>query len=283
VRKVRPALLPGVPTLFVALLNHPDVRAGKIDFKSIKLCVSGGAPLLAEVKSRFETLTGGRMVEGYGLTESMMAAVITPFRGTYKPGSVGIPLPDVEVGIGDMDAGKGSLAPGKIGEILIRAPQLMLGYWQHPAETKETIRDGRLCTGDTGYLDKDGYLFIVDRKKDVIKPSGFQVWPREVEEVIPSHPAVSEVGVGGVPDEYQGEAVKAWIVLGPGQRATAEEIRAFCRKKLTGYKVPKQIEFVESLPKTIIGKVLRRALVGKEKSERKAVIRERRDEVQKSP
>lgn len=282
VRKVRPALLPGVPTLFVALLNHPDVRAGKIDFKSIKLCVSGGAPLLAEVKSRFETLTGGRMVEGYGLTESMMAAVVTPLRGTYKPGSVGIPLPDVEVRIGDMDAGKGSLPRGKIGEILIRAPQLMLGYWQHPAETKETIRDGWLYTGDIGYLDEDGYLFIVDRRKDVIKPSGFQVWLREVEEVIASHPAVSEVGVGGVPDEYQGEAVKAWIVLRPGQRATAEEIRAFCRKKLTGYKVPKQIEFVESLPKTIIGKVLRRALVEKEKFERKAVIRERRDEVQKS-
>jgi long-chain acyl-CoA synthetase len=283
VRKVRPALLPGVPTLFVALLNHPDVRAGKIDFKSIKLCVSGGAPLLAEVKSRFETLTGGRMVEGYGLTESMMAAVITPLRGTYKPGSVGIPLPDVEVRIGDIDTGQGSLPPGKIGEILIRAPQRMLGYWQHPTETKETIRDGWLYTGDIGYLDEDGYLFIVDRKKDVIKPSGFQVWPREVEEVIASHPAVSEVGVGGVPDEYQGEAVKAWIVLRPGQRATAEEIRAFCRKKLTGYKVPKQIEFVENLPKTIIGKVLRRALVEKEKSERKAVIRERRDEVQKSP
>ena len=283
VRKVRPALLPGVPTLFVALLNHPDVRAGKIDFKSIKLCVSGGAPLLAEVKSRFKTLTGGRMVEGYGLTESMMAAVITPLRGTYKPGSVGIPLPDVELRIGDIDTGQGSLLPGKIGEILIRAPQLILGYWQHPTETKETIRDGWLYTGDIGYLDEDGYLFIVDRKKDVIKPSGFQVWPREVEEVIASHPAVSEVGVGGVRDEYQGEAVKAWIVLRPGQRATAEEIRAFCRKKLTGYKVPKQIEFVESLPKTIIGKVLRRALVEKEKSERKAVIRERRDEVQKSP
>ncbi len=283
VRKVRPALLPGVPTLFVALLNHPDVQVGKVDFKSIKLCISGGAPLLAEVKSRFETLTGGHMVEGYGLTESMMAAVITPPGGTYKPGSVGIPLPDVEVRIGDMEAGQGSLPAGKIGEILIRAPQLMLGYWQHPAETKEIIRDGWLYTGDIGYLDEDGYLFIVDRKKDVIKPSGFQVWPREVEEVIASHPAVSEVGVGGVPDQYQGEAVKAWIVLRPGQRATVDEIRAFCRKKLAGYKVPKQIEFVESLPKTMIGKVLRRALVEEEKFRQKPVIRERQDEMQKSP
>jgi long-chain acyl-CoA synthetase len=283
VKKVRPALLPGVPTLFIALLNHPDVQAGKIDFKSIKLCVSGGAPLLAELKSRFESLTGGRMVEGYGLTESMMAAVITPLRGSYKPGSVGTPLPDVEVRIGDMDTGEGSLPPGNIGEILIRAPQLMRSYWQHPAETRETIRDGWLYTGDIGYLDEDGYLFIVDRKKDVIKPSGFQVWPREVEEVIASHPAVSEVGVGGVPDQYQGEAVKAWIVLRPGQRATADEIRAFCRKKLAGYKVPRQIEFVESLPKTIIGKVLRRALVEREKPEEKPVTWRRQDEVQKSP
>ncbi len=283
VRKIRPTLLPGVPTLFVALLNHPDVKAGKVDFKSIKLCVSGGAPLLAELKSRFETLTGGRMVEGYGLTESMMAAVITPLRGTYKPGSVGIPLPDVEVRVGDMETGQGSLPAGKIGEILIRAPQLMLGYWQQPAETEKTLRDGWLYTGDIGYLDEDGYLFIVDRKKDVIKPGGFQVWPREVEEVIASHPAVSEVGVRGVPDEYQGEAVKAWIVLQPGQRVGADEIRAFCRKKLTGYKVPKQIEFVESLPKSIIGKVLRRALAEEKKIERKPVTWERRDEMQKSP
>ncbi len=283
VRKVRPAILPGVPRLFVALLNHPDVRSGKVDFKSIKLCVSGGAPLLAEVKNRFETLTGGRMVKGYGFTESMMAAVITPLRGTYKPGSVGIPLPDVEVRIGDMDTGEGGLAPGKIGEILIRAPQLMLGYWQQPTETKKAIRNGWLYTGDIGYLDEDGYLFIVDRKKDVIKPGGFQVWPREVEEVIASHPAVSEVGVRGVPDEYQGEAIKAWIVLQPGQRVSADEIRAFCRKKLTGYKVPKQIEFVESLPKSIIGKVLRRALAEEKKFEQKPVTWERRDEVQKSP
>jgi long-chain acyl-CoA synthetase len=159
----------------------------------------------------------------------------------------------------------------------------MLGYWQQPAETKKTVRDGWLYTGDIGYLDEDGYLFIVDRKKDVIKPSGFQVWPREVEEVIASHPAVGEVGVRGVPDEYQGEAVKAWIVLRPGQRATVDEIRAFCRKKLTGYKVPKKIEFVESLPKSIIGKVLRRALAEEKKVDQKPVSWERRDEVQKSP
>lgn len=266
IQKVRPTFLPGVPTLFNALLNHPDVQAGKVDFKSIKLCVSGASSLLAEVKNRFETLTGGRVVEGYALTESMMAAVLTPLHGSYKPGSVGTPLPDVEVRIADADTGQGSLPLGEVGEILIRAPQLMLGYWQRPFETEKTIRNGWLYTGDIGYLDEDGYLFILDRKKDVIKPSGFQVWPREVEEVIASHPAVNEVGVGGVPDDYQGEAVKAWVVLQPEQQATADELRAYCRKKLAGYKVPKYIEFTDSLPKTLVGKVLRRALVEKEKS-----------------
>jgi len=231
----------------------------------MKLCVSGASSLLAEVKNRFETLTGGRVVEGYALTESMMATVVTPLHGPYKPGAVGLPLPDVGVRIADVDTGGGSLPAGEVGEILMRAPQLMQGYWQRPTETENVIRDGWLYTGDLGYLDEDGYLFIEDRKKDVIKPSGFQVWPREVEEVIASHPAVNEVGVGGVPDEYQGEAVKAWVVLRPGQQATADEIRAYCRKKLAAYKVPKQIEFTNSLPKTLVGKVLRRALVEKEK------------------
>lgn len=266
IRKVRPTFLPGVPTLFNALLNHPDVQAGKVDFKSIKLCFSGASSLLAEVKKRFETLTGGRVVEGYALTESMMAAVLTPLNGSYKPGSVGTPLPDVEVRITDADTGQGILSPGEVGEVLMRGPQLMLGYWQRPTDTEKTIRNGWLYTGDLGYLDEDGYLFIVDRKKDVIKPSGFQVWPREVEEVIASHPAVNEVGVGGIPDEYQGEAVKAWVVLRPGQQVTPDELRAFCRKKLAGYKVPKHVEFTDSLPKTMVGKVLRRELVEKEKS-----------------
>lgn len=266
IRKVRPTFFPGVPTLFNALLNHPDVQAGKVDFKSMKLCVSGASSLLAEVKNRFETLTGGRVVEGYGLTESMMAAVVNPLHGPYKPGSVGTPLPDVEVRIADVITGEGSLPPFEVGEVVMHAPQLMQGYWERPAETEETIRNGWLYTGDIGYLDEDGYLFIVDRKKDVIKPSGFQVWPREVEEVIASHPAVNEVGVVGVKDEYQGEAVKAWVVLRPDQEVTSDEIRAYCRKKLAGYKVPRHIEFTDSLPKTLVGKVLRRELVEKEKS-----------------
>lgn len=269
IQKVRPTFFPGVPTLFNALLSHPKVQKGKVNFKSMKLCISGASSLLAEVKNRFESLTGGKLVEGYALTESMMAAVVTPLHGTYKSGSVGIPLPDVEVRITDADTGEGSLPPGKVGEVLMRAPQLMMGYWQRPAETAMTIRDGWLYTGDLGYMDEDGYLFIVDRKKDVIKPSGFQVWPREVEEVIASHPAVNEVGVGGVPDEYQGEAVKAWVVLRKGQKATADEIRTFCRKRLAGYKIPKHIEFTESLPKTMVGKVLRRELIEIEKEKRR--------------
>jgi long-chain acyl-CoA synthetase len=261
IRKTRPAFLPGVPTLFIALLNRPDVQAGKVSLKSIKLCISGAAPLMAETKRRFEALTDGRLVEGYALSESMMAAVVSPVQGTYKPGAVGLPLPDVEIRIVDADTGQETLPQGEVGEILMRAPQLMVGYWQRPTETANMLRDGWLYTGDLGYLDEAGYLFIVDRKKDVIKPSGFQVWPREVEEVIASHPAVAEVGVAGVPDDYQGEAVKAWVVLREGQQVTADDLRAYCRENMAAYKVPRQVEFRDGLPKTMVGKVLRRALV----------------------
>jgi len=260
IRKARPAFLPGVPTLFIALLNHPDVRAGKADFTSLKLCISGAAPLLAETKRRFEALTGGRIVEGYALTETVMAGALTPIEGAYKEGAIGLPLPDVEVRIVDAETGQTDLPLGEVGEVLVRAPQLMVGYWEQPEETANVLRDGWLYTGDLGYLDEDGYLAIVDRKKDVIKPSGFQVWPREVEEVIAAHPAVAEVGVAGVPDERQGEAVKAWVVLQEGQQLTADELRAFCKGQLAGYKVPKHVEFRSDLPKTMVGKVLRREL-----------------------
>jgi long-chain acyl-CoA synthetase len=248
------------------LLNHPKVQSGQISLKSLKLNISGAAPLLLETKQRFEKATGGRIVEGFGMTESMMATVVTPTLGLYKPGAVGIPLPDVELRVMDADTGQVELPPGEVGEFILRAPQLMKGYWEKPTETANTIRDGWLYTGDLGYLDEDGYMFIVDRKKDVIKPSGFQVWPREVEEVIAAHPAVAEVGVAGVPDPYQSEAVKAWVVLRPGQTTTADELREYCRTKLTGYKVPKHIQFVGGLPKTTVGKILRRELVAGEKS-----------------
>jgi long-chain acyl-CoA synthetase len=264
IQKVRPAFLPGVPTLFNALLNHPKVQTGEVSLKSLKLSLCGAAPLMLETKQRYERVTGGRIVEGYAMTESMLATVATPTHGLYKPGAVGIPMPDVEVRVVDANSGEALLSPGQVGEFILRAPQIMQGYWGKPAETAEAIRDGWLYTGDLGYLDEDGYMFIVDRKKDVIKPSGFQVWPREVEEVLAGHPAVAEVGVAGVPDPYQSEAVKAWVVLRAGQTLSAAELRKYCRERLTAYKVPKHIQFVDSLPKTPVGKILRRELVDNE-------------------
>ena len=248
IEKTKPTFLPGVPTLFNALLNHPKVKSKAVDMTSIKLCISGAAPLMLDTKQRFEALTGGRIVEGYALTESMMATVITPVEGRYKPGFVGLPVTDVEVRIVDADAGAPDMPCGEIGEVAVRAPQLMSGYWQRPQETAGMLRDGWLYTGDLGYLDEDGYLSIVDRKKDVIKPSGFQVWPREVEEVIATHPAVQEVGVAGVPDAHAGEAVKAYVVLREGMTATEAEIREYCRRSLTGYKVPKYVDFRTARP-----------------------------------
>jgi long-chain acyl-CoA synthetase len=193
----------------------------------------------------------------------MLACTVNPVEGANKIGSVGMPLPDVEVRIVDPEAGT-PLPTGEVGEILIRAPQLMACYWDDPEETARTVRthDGErwLHTGDLGYLDADGYLFIVDRIKDLIKTHGYQVWPREIEEVLATHPAVAEVGVAGVPDEAKGEVAKAWVVLRPGQRADVEELRSFCRERLAPYKVPATVEFRDDLPKSMVGKVLRRAL-----------------------
>ena len=264
--KVRPTLFSSVPALFIALLNHPKVKDRKIDFTSIRACFSGAAPLLAETKKRFEELTGGRIVEGYSLTEAMMACVVNPLNGVNKTGSVGVPLPDVEIAIVDGESGDAFLPPGETGEIMLRAPQLMQGYWKNPGETARALRthgEGGLWlhTGDLGYLDEDHFLFIVDRKKDLIKTSGYQVWPREVEEAIAKHPAVVDVGVAGVQDAAKGEVVKAWVVCRTPGAVSAEELRAFCRAHLAPFKVPAHIEFRESLPKTMPGKVLRRALV----------------------
>jgi long-chain acyl-CoA synthetase len=263
IAKTRPTAFSGVPTLFNALLHHPRVQAGKVDFSSVKVCFSGAGPLLAETKRRFEELTGGRIVEGYSLTEAMLACAVNPVEGPNKIGSVGMPLPDVEVRIVDPEGGA-RLPAGEVGEVLIKAPQLMTCYWDDPEETAATVRtheDGRwLHTGDLGYLDSDGYLFIVDRMKDLIKTHGYQVWPREIEEVLATHPAVAEVGVAGVPDEAKGEVAKAWVVLRPGQQASAEELRAFSRERLAPYKVPATVEFRAELPKSMVGKVLRRAL-----------------------
>jgi long-chain acyl-CoA synthetase len=268
IRRVKPTFFTAVPTLFTSLMNHKDVQSGKADFKSIRICFSGASPLMADTKQRFEALTGGRIVEGYSLTEAMMALCVNPVAGPNKLGSVGMPLPDVHVRIYDADQGEREMAIGEVGEICVSAPQLMAGFWQRPDETASVLRNHAdaegtrrwLHTGDLGYLDTDGYLFIVDRKKDLIKTSGYQVWPREIEEALTSHPAVAEVGVAGVYDDMKGEAVKAWVVLRPGQTATEAELRAYCRERLAPFKVPSYIEFRTDLPKTLVGKVLRRAL-----------------------
>jgi long-chain acyl-CoA synthetase len=271
-KKVKPGFFNGVPTLYIALLNQRAVQAGHVDFKSIRVCVSGASALLADTKRRFEALTGSRIVEGYSLTEAMMALCVNPILGENKLGSVGMPLPDVQVRVVDGDEGTRVLAAEEIGEVILSAPQLMLGYWNRPDETAELLRrhpEGRsddgalwLHTGDLGYIDEDGYVFIVDRKKDLIKPpGGYQVWPREVEETLSTHAAVAEVGVAGVTDPAKGgEIVKAWVVLRIGQHVSEQELRAYCRDRLAPYKVPTHIEFRADLPKTMVGKVLRRAL-----------------------
>jgi len=265
INEIKPAFICTVPTLLQGIMNHAMAREGKVDFSSIKLCFSGAAPLMAETKKRFEELTGGVIVEGYSLTEAQMAVIANPVRGTNKIGSVGMPLPDVDVRIVDSEDGITPVPQGEVGEMVIRAPQLMQGYWQKPEETNEMIRTNALgerllYTGDLGYLDEDGYVFIVDRKKDLIKTCGFQVWPREIEEVISSHPAVAEVGVVGLPDKMRGETVKAWIVLRADMTTTGAELKEFCRERLAPYKVPGKYEFVTELPKTQVGKVLYRVL-----------------------
>jgi long-chain acyl-CoA synthetase len=267
IAKVRPAFFNGVPTLYAAILNHPDVREGKIDLRSIKLCFSGAAALLAETRREFEEKTGATIIEGYSLTEAMMACCVNPVRGTRKLGSIGLPLPDVDVLIVDAEDASRELRTGEVGELIMRAPQSMQEYWNNPLETGDAMRtraDGStwLHTGDLAYLDEDGYVFLVDRKKDLIKTSGFQVWPREIEEVLTGHPAVREVGVAGVPDTVKGEVAHAWVVLRDGQTASEDDLRAYCRERLAPYKVPARVVFRSELPKTTVGKVLRRALTG---------------------
>jgi long-chain acyl-CoA synthetase len=271
IAQVKPAFFTGVPTLYTAILNHPDVRAGKVDLSSIRLCFSGAAALMAETKRQFEALTGSRIVEGYSLTEGMMAVCLNPVKGTNKIGSIGVPVSDVDVRIVDAEEGEREMATGEVGEMILRAPQHMTEYWNNPTETAEALRrhgEGGpwVHTGDLAYMDADGYIFIVDRKKDMVKTSGFQVWPREIEEVISAHPAVMEVGVAGVPDKVKGEVTKAWVVLKAGQTATEEELRAFCRERLAPYKVPATVEFRKELPKTMVGKVLRRALAAESRA-----------------
>lgn len=270
INKFHPTIFPGVPTLYNAINNHPDVKAGKYNLSSIKACISGSAPLLRETKETFERLSGGKVFEGFGLSEAPTATHCNPLNGVNKTGSIGMPLPDVDCKIINLDDGETEMPLGEIGEIVINGPQVMKGYHNMPTETANTLRtlkDGKvwLFTGDIGRMDEDGYFYIVDRKKELIKPGGYQVWPREVEEVLAANPKVMDVGVAGIPDPYRGETVKAWIVLKPGETATEEELKAFCKERLAAYKVPTHYEFRAELPKTTVGKILRRELVRQHK------------------
>ena len=261
IQKYNATLFPGVPTLYNAINNHADVKAGKYNLHSIKACISGSAPLLKDTKDKFEVLTGGKLFEGYGLSEAPTATHCNPYLGENKEGSIGLPLPDVEVRIISLDDGVTVLPTGEIGEIVVRGPQVMYGYHNMPTETANTLRDGWLYTGDIGRVDEEGYFYIVDRKKELIKPGGFQVWPREVEEVIQAHPKVMEVGVAGVPDPKRGETVKAWVVVQKGETLTVDELRAYCKEQMAVYKVPTLVEFIDEIPKSNVGKILRRELV----------------------
>jgi long-chain acyl-CoA synthetase len=274
IHKYKPTIFPGVPTLYNAINNRPEVKEGKVSLRSIKACISGSAPLMRETKETFEALSGGKVFEGFGLSEAPTATHCNPLLGENRTGSIGMPLPNVDAKIISLDDGETILQTGEVGELIISGPMVMKGYHNMPTETANTLRtlkDGRtwLFTGDIARMDEDGYFYIVDRKKELIKPGGYQVWPREVEEVLTQYPKIMEAGVAGIPDPYRGETVKAWIVLKPGETTTEEEIKAFCKEKLAAYKVPTHYEFRSELPKTTVGKILRRELVRQHKEENK--------------
>jgi long-chain acyl-CoA synthetase len=266
ISKYRPTLFPGVPTMYIAINNYPEV--GRYDLRSIKACLSGAAPLPVEVQARFEALTGARLVEGYGLTETSPVTHANPLFGAREVGTIGLPLPDTDAKIVDLESGERTLLPKEIGEVVVKGPQVMAGYWNQPSETAMVLRDGWLYTGDIGYMDSQGYFTIVDRKKELIIAGGFNVYPREVEEPLYEHPKVKEVVAVGLPDPYRGETVKVYIVLKEGERATEQEIIDFCKQRMAKHKVPTLVEFRQELPKTLVGKVLRRALREEEMAKR---------------
>jgi len=262
IHEKKPTLFPAVPTIYTAINHHKDLA--KYDLSSIRFCLSGGAPLPVEVKEAFERNTGCVLVEGYGLSESSPVATGNPLRGVNKPGSIGLPLPGTVIEIVSLEEPRRVLPVGEKGEVCIRGPQVMKGYWNKPHETALTLVDGRLHTGDVGTMDEDGYVFIVDRIKDMILCSGFNVYPRNVEEAIYLHPAVAECVVAGVPDEYRGQTVKAYVKVADGQELTKDELCAFLKDKLSPIEMPKVVEFRDSLPKTMIGKLSRKALLDEE-------------------
>ena len=254
----QPTRFPGVPTMYMAIMNHPRVE--KYNISSIRVCSAGSAPMPIEAQKRFEELTGAKISEGYGLTEASPVTHANPFLGKRKIGSIGLPRPDVDSKIVDLETGEKDLPPGEKGELCIRGPQVMLGYWNRPEETSKVLRNGWLYTGDIARMDEEGYFYIVDRKKDMIICSGYNVYPREIEEVLYQHPKVREACILGVPDPYRGETVKAFVVLKEKEETTAEEIIEYCQKNMAKYKVPTLVEFRQELPKSHVGKVLRKIL-----------------------
>ena len=255
-KKFRPHFLPAVPTIFVGLLNSEEFR--KMDLSFIKGFFSGAAPLAADTIQQLKDLTGATMLEVYGLTETAPIATATPWGGKMKPGTVGVPVPNTDVKIVDVETGKEEMKQGVPGEVIIKGPQVMKGYYKKPEETAAVLKEGWLYTGDIGFFGEDGYLSIVDRKKDMIIASGYNIYPREIDEMLFEHPKVLEACAIGIPDAYRGETVKAFIVVKPGKTLTEEEITQWCKEKLAAYKVPKMIEFVDALPKSAVGKILRR-------------------------
>ena len=262
IKRKRPTTMPGVPTLFTAV--HTEAMAHSVDLTSIKSCISGGAPLPLEVKSRFEEATGCIVVEGYGLSETSPVVACNPLHGVNKPGSVGLPMPGTTIEIVSLDDPRKALPPGERGEVVVRGPQVMAGYWQKPEATADVMVDGGLRTGDVGYLDGDGYLFLVDRIKDIIITGGYKIYPRNIEEAIYQHPKVAECIVIGIADAYRGQTVKAFVAPAAGAAVGEGELRAFLKDKLSPIEMPKIFEFRTSLPKTLIGKPSKKALIEEE-------------------
>lgn len=261
IQKYRVSYFPAVPSTFHMINQHPGVKDGKIDLSKIKACISGSAPLPNNVRILFEDNTGGHLVEGYGLSEAPTATHCNPILGENREGSIGLPLPDVECRIVNMDGSDLNVEQGEAGELLIKAPQIMLGYYGNESESGMTLRNGWLHTGDIARMDTDGYFYLLGRLKELIKVHGLQVWPAEVEEVVHRFPGVKECVVAGIPDPSSGERVKVWIVAEDGEAFTLSQIQDFCRGELVGYKVPTEFEVIDVVPRSAVGKVLRRELV----------------------
>jgi long-chain acyl-CoA synthetase len=258
IHKYRINFFPAVPTMYVGVLNHPE--ASKYSLTSIKGCFSGAAPLPVEVIKDFEAKTGSQICEGYGLSETSPVVTTNPYGGKTKVGSIGLPVSDTDIKIVDLVDGTKEMPMGEAGEVLVKGPQVTNGYYKMPEETAKTIKDGWLYTGDIGTMDTDGYFYIVDRKKDMVIAGGYNIYPREIDEVLFEHPKVLEACAVGIPDPYRGETIKAFVVLKPGETLTEEEVIKYCGEKLAKYKVPKKVEFMASLPKSGVGKVLRKEL-----------------------